>query len=480
MKRESVENQTLAIKEHLGYGSGSIGDALAYTMIGSFLMFFLTTIAGIKPFIAGSILAAGAVWNAFINPIVGFLSDKIHSRFGRRRPMILFFSIPLAISMFLAFTNLPIAGFLKPVYYGLVLMLLWTSYTGFFVPYLALGTGYTRDYRERTTLRLYASAFNSIGVVMTMTMPLLLVKALRSLGFSTNLSWSAVGACTGLLATASIVVTVITSKEKDPPQEKTQIPHIRDIRLKEIFREYLDIAKLQPMKYLVIASVFSLIAYTMIMSDMVYFLTYNRGLDADKLSLALLSRAVLGLFFIPVVGKLSKKIDKRATLIFFYFIAACGMFLIRFTGVDTFPQLCLYVLFVSLCTSIYWQLIPSIYYDVCDYDRMVSGKSRQGSILSFQGLVEAVAGGVGAQLLGLLLSIYEFQSDKLTQSERALEGIFNCTTFIPVLFLLAAIYPIYKYPITRETHSRILKALKEDKDGIETAKSDLSEKPRQT
>ena len=84
MKRESVENQTLAIKEHLSYGSGSIGDALAYTMIGSFLMFFLTTIAGIKPFIAGSILAAGAVWNAFINPIVGFLSDKIHNLTDRK------------------------------------------------------------------------------------------------------------------------------------------------------------------------------------------------------------------------------------------------------------------------------------------------------------------------------------------------------------------------------------------------------------
>ena len=77
------------------------------------------------------------------------------------------------------------------------------------------------------------------------------------------------------------------------------------------------------MKYLVIASVFSLMAYTMLMSDMVYFLTYNQGLDADRLSLALLSRAILGLFFIPVVGKLSAKIDKRATLILFYLVAAC-------------------------------------------------------------------------------------------------------------------------------------------------------------
>ena len=135
--------------------SASTGDALAYTMIGSFLMFFLTAIAGIKPFTAGTILAAGAVWNAFINPIVGFLSDKIRSRFGRRRPMILFFSVPLALSMFLAFTDLPLPATPKAFYYGFVLMLLWTSYTGFFVPYLALGAGYTRNYKERTVLRLH-------------------------------------------------------------------------------------------------------------------------------------------------------------------------------------------------------------------------------------------------------------------------------------------------------------------------------------
>lgn len=464
MQKERHKEHTLTVREHLGYGSASTGDALAYTMIGSFLMFFLTAIAGIKPFTAGTILAAGAVWNAFINPIVGFLSDKIRSRFGRRRPMILFFSVPLALSMSLAFTDLPLPATPKAFYYGFVLMLLWTSYTGFFVPYLALGAGYTRNYKERTVLRLYASAFNNIGVVVTMTMPLLLVKALKNCGFSTTVSWSAVGACTGFLAAISIVITVMSSKKKDPPDEKTEIPHMRDIHLKDIFREYIDVARLKPMKYLVIASVFSLMAYTMLMSDMVYFLTYNQGLDADRLSLALLSRAILGLFFIPVVGKLSAKIDKRATLILFYLVAACGMFVIHRTEVNTFLALCLYVLFVSLSTSIYWQLMPSIYYDVCDYDRMASGKSRQGTILSFQGLVEAIAGGAGAQFLGFLLSAYGFESDSAVQSEHALEGIFNCTTFIPVLFLLAAIYPIYKYPITKDTHSVILDALNRGND----------------
>ena len=71
MQKERHKEHTLTVREHLGYGSASTGDALAYTMIGSFLMFFLTAIAGIKPFTAGTILAAGAVWNASINPKIG-------------------------------------------------------------------------------------------------------------------------------------------------------------------------------------------------------------------------------------------------------------------------------------------------------------------------------------------------------------------------------------------------------------------------
>ena len=60
----------------MGYSSAAIGDAVAYTFINTYLMFFLTTVAGIRPAMAGTLTIIGAVWNALINPVMGYISDQ--------------------------------------------------------------------------------------------------------------------------------------------------------------------------------------------------------------------------------------------------------------------------------------------------------------------------------------------------------------------------------------------------------------------
>ena len=78
-------NGKLSVREKLGYGTASVGDSIAYSAIGTYLMFFLTTVAGVDPAVSGVISAIGAVWNALINPIWGFLSDQVRTKMGKRR-----------------------------------------------------------------------------------------------------------------------------------------------------------------------------------------------------------------------------------------------------------------------------------------------------------------------------------------------------------------------------------------------------------
>ena len=92
-------------------------------------MFFLTTVAGLEPAAAGTVSAVGAVWNALCNPIAGYISDRVRTRFGRRRPMMVLFSIPMGISMLLLFTAVDFPEPLRPVYYGTMLVLFWTCFT---------------------------------------------------------------------------------------------------------------------------------------------------------------------------------------------------------------------------------------------------------------------------------------------------------------------------------------------------------------
>ncbi|MGN0711045.1 MAG: MFS transporter [Anaerovoracaceae bacterium] len=449
--------------EKIGYGCASLGDAIAYTFIGVFLMFFLTTIAGISPSIAGTIAAVGAVWNAVFNPIMGYCADKVRSKFGKRRSVMFIFSIPLALAMFLLFTNIDLPMSIKPVYYGMLVMLYWTSYTGFFVPYLALGAEYTSSYDDRTVLRLFSSFFNMLGNMLSMVMPTIIVAFFqKSFGITAAAAWSRTGLLLGVISTGSILITVAASKHKDLPCEKHQgqFEEGKEKSIKatvsDIFKEYLSVAKLEPMKYLIVASLFSLIGYTMIMSDMVYVFTYNKGLSAGQISVYLFIRTLLGTAFIPIVGKIVLAIDKRETLIGVYVFGAIGMAFVKWFDMTGIADILIYVFFATVCTTIYWQIMPGIFYDVCEYDRIMNGRSRSAVIVSFQGLVEALAVGIGGQILGLILEVAGFDGEAAIQSETAKLWIENSGTVIPVIFLLIAAAALYKYPINKKVYNELL------------------------
>ena len=394
--------ERLSMKDKLGYGSASLADSLSYNFIATYFMFFLTTAVGIRPATAGMITVIGAVWNGFINPVIGYFADHIRTSRGRRRPLILFSSIPLALTLLFAFTDFPfVSAEGKPFYYGILLMLFWLSYTGFLVPYLALASEYTTDYDQRTILRFFASMFNMAGALVNFLIPSVAVEWLQDAGVPLSLAWSLVGGMVGAVCFISILLTFLSSKKKDPPcADSGARPGFNPA---DVFREYVSLFTLGPIRQLIVASIATLICYSIMLADMVYFLTYNMKCTALQMSLFMSLRAVFGILLIPLVARLTVRFDKRGAFGLLSVIGIAGMVVLRMTGVGSTGGIICYMLMVTLCTAIYWSLMPSMYLDVCDYDRLKTGKRRQATIVSFQGLVEAVSGGIGTMLLGFLL-----------------------------------------------------------------------------
>ena len=97
-------------------------------------------------------------------------------------------------------------------------------------------------------------------------------------------------------------------------------------------------------------------------------------------------------------------------------------------------------------------MMPAIFYDMCDYDRSVTGKKREAMILSFQGLVEAVAVGIGGQILGTVLQMAGFDGNGTSQTPVAMTWIENSATVLPMIFFIIASIALYKYPLTRENN----------------------------
>lgn len=480
-RKKHIMHKT-TFKEKLGYGIASLGDSIGYSFAGTFLLFFLTTIAGISPAVAGTIIAIGAVWNAIFNPLIGYYADKVCTKFGRRRPLIFVFTIPLMLTMFLLFTDIQMPMGIKPIYYGLLLMLYWTSYTGFVVPYLALGVDYTSDYDDRTILRLFGSFFNMIGAMFAMVMPTLIVEFLEGFGLTASQAWSMTGLMLGAITLITNMATVVASKKKDVCSEE-ELMQRAESRAKRgqakrgaegaqetaagrkgalwgIIREYITVAKLKPMRPLIVASLTALIGGTIITADMVYYLTYNLGMSAVGISGFMLAKTLLGIVYIPIMAKCIAATDRKVTLIWSYIIGCIGLCLARFIELPALADLAVYLLFASVCTSIYWQVMPGVFYDVCEYDRIENGRNRSATIVSFQGLVEALAAGIGGQLLGLILGAAGFAGDSSVQGDAALVWIENSTTIVPVVFFVVTIIALYKYPLDKKTYNELLESEK--------------------
>lgn len=444
----------LGIREKIGYGSAALGDAAVYTFTGTFLIFFFTTVAGIEPAIAGTITAIGAIFNAVLNPIIGYVTDHVMTRWGKRRPFMIVMAFPLMLSTFLLFTAFDIVPMIKPIYYGAILMIFWASYTGYFVPYLALGAEYTDDYDERTSLRSYASFFNMLGTLLAMVVPPIFVEFLQGKGASTEMAWAITGLVVGTLSAISIWITAALAKQKDPCIEE-ELGKKVSFNIKGIFKEYFELLTLKPMRSLLMVSLFFLISYIMFVSDLVYFVTYNFGMNGADTSMAMLVRSLSGIIVIPVINFIAVKTDKRKAFFICMTFVCIAVVLFRVFGIPSVTVLFVFIFITVTATGTYWQLIPAMYYDICEYDFKVTGKMRQGSIVSFQGLTEAIASALGAQILGLILQFAGFDGSAAVQSESALLWIKNSITIIPVIFMVLSMLAMSRYDITKESFKEL-------------------------
>lgn len=424
-------------------------------------MFFLTTVAGLPPASAGAISALGAVASAVLNPILGYISDQIYTPLGRRRPALLAFALPLAAAVMLLFTDLPLHGFIKAAYYGFMVVVFWFVYQCFFIPYNALGAVYTDDYNDRTKLRLFAAMFNGLGNMISLGVPAGLSAALIAAGLGKGHAWMAVAGALGLISAVSLLVTFAASKEKDPPCRKEHPDEKKPFRLADLFSEYIAVAKLPPVRWLVLASLANLISYTMLNADIVYYLTYCLSYPAGAVSLCLVLQTAMRTLLLIPTGKIAARIDKRYVLILFNLAAVIGFIIVRIIASPSIPAVIFFEFMVAVTTGTYWAIMPAIYYDVCDYDRLYSGKPRQGTIVSFQGLVESIATGAGSLLLGFILQLAGFDGSAAVQSATALSWIHNCATVVPAIFLVITCIAVFKYPITREAYEKIKQQLAE-------------------
>ena len=104
-----MDQKKLSVGTKLGFGAADLGGNLFFTAMGFWTLNYLTDTVGLAAAAAGPAVMIGKLWDAVTDPMMGFISDRTRSRWGRRRPYLLFGALPLALTMWYFFTS-PKAG----------------------------------------------------------------------------------------------------------------------------------------------------------------------------------------------------------------------------------------------------------------------------------------------------------------------------------------------------------------------------------
>jgi len=430
------------------YGVGDVGFSLTYTIIAVFFIKFLTDVIGLSMPMAALAIFIGKTADYFNDPIIGYISDRTRSRWGRRRPFLLFGALPFAIFYILLWWHPPLQNPAALVaYYAVAFIAFDTAATFAYMPYFALTPELTSDYDERTSLTTTRMFFSILGGLLAFTLPFFIVQAFRPENSSQFLL---MGAVFGFASAIPLILVFIGTKERREFSEMKQ-PGIR-----ESIRAAL---KNRPFVFGLVIYLFTMVSMDILQMILLYYIQWVVRREAQS-DLIMGTIFVVALLALPLWEFVSRKMNKRyAYITGISFWAVVQLLLITLGPSSPMPLLMFLCVLAGIGVSAAHVLPWSILPDAIEWDEMKTGERHEGMFYSLITLASKVASSIALPLAMLVLSASGYVSRSLTQPTSAITGIRIVTGPIPAVLLCTGILFAYLYPLGRENYSEIAKEL---------------------
>ncbi len=459
----------LSLATKLAFGAGDLAPAIATIIISFFQFFFLTTVAGLSPLAAGSIRTILTVWDAVNDPVIGWLSDRTRSRWGRRRPWILFGAVPFGIAFFLQWVVPPFDTNGKFIYYIFVGILLNIFFTVVNVPYTALTPELTQDYDERTSLNAYRFAFSIGGSLIIGVLHPIVVGMFAD----PIVGYAVAGAIWGAVCVPPLLWCFAGTRERYQSDVEESGNVIEQVRSALQNRPYLFVIGIYLFSWLAIQVTSAvLVPYVVFwLGSAPQFPLTALGITFSKaddiVPIMLLAVQGSALIFLFVWSAVCKRIGKKAV----YMIGM--VFWIAVQGVLFFVQpdqvglaIIMAVLAgVGIATGyiIPWSMMP----DVIEYDELRTGKRREGIYYGLMVLLQKFGLAIGLFIVGATLQATGFSGDLPAgqQPASALLALRWMIGPVPTIVLIMGMILTAFYPLTKQKHAEILAQLAARKKG---------------
>lgn len=452
------------------YGSGDLGISSMGMMRAVFYALYLTDVVGLEPRLASFGALIGILWDAINDPIIGILSDRLRTRWGRRRPFLLWFAIPFGFSFITLWSapNWNNQTWLL-IYVTLSFMLADTLLTLVGIPLLSLTPELTSDYDERTALTSFRSFFQLTGALSVVIAAPAIVDMVLASGGTQQQGFMLVGAIFGGIAAIPLLLIGMLVREKSRPEQTASIP----------FRETLQAAWQNiPFRYMVGIHVLNWSALDMIVIIFPYFLLYWVAEGNQLASIQLFGfelayeSAFFGIlmsvciFFIPFWRWMARWRNKQnAYMLGMSFWVVIQLMIFTIQPGDTAYLLILAAL-AGIGVSAAYTLPDSMFADVIEWDELRTRHRQEGIFYGIRTLIRKLTGAliifITLQVLGWSgyvsppEGVLQFtQTDFVLRMIRLLVSPFGATILCGTIILA------WLFPLSREKYTRIQKLLEQ-------------------
>ena len=452
------------------YGTGDWGRASFNTLRQIFYAIFLTDVVGLDPRLAGTAALISLIWDAINDPLVGGLSDRFKSRWGRRRPFLLFFTIPFALAFVLMWwappweTQLALMAHVTIAY-----MISDTLQTLVTVPYLALTPELAKDYDSRTSLTGFRMFFNLVASLATAVgAPVILDIAVKA-GLTQQQGYLILSALFGGLGALPMFLVFFTIREEQPDSPLVQVTAslketIRTLWANRPFRSAAAMYILNWVSSDIIALMLPyMLTYWVASGDLLAKVNILGGMALEAVVLGVLM--ITATLAVPIWSRLAQRFNKRQAYmgsLLFWIVVECLILTIQ-------PGQITYIIILTflggLGISAAHVLPESIFPDVIDWDEVRTNSRREGmyygAVNFLRKLSSAFAIFIALQILGWFG--YQAPPEGATIFQQAPQTLLSIRILsgpLVALLLLALLGFTWYYPLTRERQNRIQSLLR--------------------
>lgn len=432
---------TLSTSGLVTYSLPAFGAAMVLLSVAVYLPNYYTDELGLPATLLSWVFLAGRLWDAVTDPVMGYVSDRTRSRWGRRRPYLLLSAIPLWFVFYLIWS--PAADLSPAELFAYLLccyLVLYTCWTVFWIPYASLGMELTPQYHERTRLFGMRQGSFLLGTAVGMLAPGLFAKAEG--GPAAGYPWMAF--VFGGVSCALILITFARIRERSEAATTVHFPFLEGLRVTFRNRAFV----LLMFTYLV-----ALVGGSFIAPLTLYVAKYVIRAH-DVVPFVMLAYLAGSVASIPLWVRMSRRAGKNRTWSVGMVLATAVYATSFYYHEGTWELWVVLAVLVGAANGCTMTLGLSLVADVIDSDELETGRRREGAFMGIWSFMDKAAIGlalfIGMQWLGALGYVPNEE-----QPARVVLGIKVLYCIVPAICHLAALILFRRFPITAEVHAEI-------------------------